>query len=141
MEDLEFEESFHRVLIETKAFRAEAYELYELPSMKVIDMLTLEGPDQMFEMREMLKIALVYPSDVAKLDALSFNELASAMMQWYQRSTIRIEQNKNRSIADILAEAIIGGESLVELFGDDEEPKRRFSKPLNDPGDGIDPLG
>lgn len=147
VDELDFQESLHRIRIETDAFRAEAYEMYELPSMLVIDMLTLDGPDQMISMRNMLKLALVNPADAVALDVLSFNELSSAMLQWYQRSTLRLERTKKKDIADIIAE-VLNNEELDEfmlILEEHEEtkskPKRKFSEPLNDPGDGIDPLG
>jgi hypothetical protein len=170
-DDLEFEfaEKFHKVHIETDAFTADAYEMYEMPSASVIAMMNLDGPDQMLAMREMLKLALIEPAASKELDDLSFNDFTTAMFQWYQKSSERLEKNKKRQIASsqkdkpMLIETELTMEDLRRiLLGSSENdsdsdsesldvdvdvdvPKKKkphtFGKADNDPGDNISPFG
>ena len=130
------------VHVETEMFECDVYELYEMPSAMVLDILGAEGPLQMELMANLFRMAVVNPADLEKLDILSFNELASAMFQWYKKSNIKINPGnsirKPRTLQEILESAI---EVLEEVRDNAPEEKPKFSKPLNDPGDGIDPFG
>jgi len=140
------------VLVETETFTAEAYELYELPSEIVLDIMGAEGPEQMQYLSAAFRLALVHPSDGEKLDILSFNELASAMFQWYKKSSLRISKpGKRMTVQEMIEEAVGAGDIINEVAAiieeikqshatEDKKRDKRFYKPLNDPGDGISPF-
>jgi hypothetical protein len=129
------------VHVETEMFECDVYELYEMPSAMVLDILGAEGPLQMELMAHLFRMAVVNPSDLAKLDILSFNELASAMFQWYRKSNIKINPGstvrKPRTLQEILESAI---EVLEEVRDGSEENKPKVPKAFNDPGDDISPI-
>jgi len=140
------------VFIETETFTAEAYELYELPSEIVMDIIGADGPEQMQYLSAAFRLALVHPSDGDKLDILSFNELASAMFQWYKKSSLRISKpGKRMTVQEMIEEAVGASDIIDEVTAIIEEIKQshatkekqrdtKFYKPLNDPGDGISPF-
>lgn len=151
--EFEFEDSqLPTVRVETEMFSGDLYELYEMPSELVLGILGAEGPEQMTLMSEAFRLALVNPSDESKLDILSFNELASAMFQWYKKSQLRISKPGSRkTIQEMVAEAVEVGDVIAEVTSMLEEIRKshasteekrdpRFYKPLNDPGDGITPF-
>ncbi len=136
------------VRIETDTFCAEMYELYEMPSGLVLSILEAQGPEQMSIMSEAFRLAIVDPEDAEKMEVLSFNELASAMFQWYKKSSVRVEPVKKvdiatgvRTLKEIL-ETLSYVEDMLEEDAKDapKEEKRKFPRPLNDPGDGIEPF-
>lgn len=91
MQDFDFEApEIPTVHVETDTFSADLYELYEMPSGLVLSILEAQGPEQMSIMSEAFRLAIVNPVDADKLEILSFNELASAMFQWYKKSSIRV---------------------------------------------------
>jgi hypothetical protein len=71
-------------------FKAFAIEMYELPSGIVLDMLAEQGPSQLGAMLEMLRLAMVDPKDVERLEELSFNQLTQVLYQWYNGSPVRV---------------------------------------------------
>lgn len=144
MSEFEWERKTPIVHIKTDMFEADVYEMYEMPSSMVTEMLGSDGPAQMELMARLFRLAIIDPSQAEYLDILSFNELSTAMYQWYKKSDIRIKQEKRaRTIEDILA-TVEEVEMMLEEYEDGKpnapKPKRRkLDKPLNDPGDGIDP--
>ena len=136
------------VHIETDTFSADMYELYEMPSGLVLSILESQGPEQMSVMSEAFRLAIVDPLDAEKMEVLSFNELASAMFQWYKKSSVRVAPVKRvdigtgvRTLKEILETLTLVEEMLEE---DSEVPvaeeKPKLSGPLNDPGDGVSPF-
>lgn len=89
--DFELESPLGIVHVETDAFSTDAYELYEMPSGMVWDLLSAEGPEQMRLMLDVFRLALVDPEDAADLDVLSFNAVGTVLWQWYTKSKVRIE--------------------------------------------------
>lgn len=137
------------VHIETDTFSADMYELYEMPSGLVLSILESQGPEQMSIMSEAFRLAIVNPSDAEKMEVLSFNELASAMFQWYKKSSVRVEPVKRvdvgtgvRTLKEILETLALVEEMMEEdsVAEPPAEEKPKFSKPLNDPGDGVSPF-
>ena len=101
-----YEPKIPTIRVETEMFEADVYELYEMPSAVVLDILATEGAEQMELMTHLFRLAVVDPMQLEKLDLLSFNELASAMFQWYRKSTIKINPGRSlrrgRSLQEIL---------------------------------------
>lgn len=146
MSEFEWERKVPVVHIKTEMFEADLYEMYEMPSSMVTEMLGSDGPEQMELMARLFRLAIIDPAQAEYLDILSFNELSNAMYQWYKKSEIRIKQEKKaRTLEDILATV----EEVEMMLGEFEEKKpdapktkkRKLDKPLNDPGDGINPFG
>ena len=146
MQDFDFEApEIPTVHVETDTFSADLYELYEMPSGLVLSILEAQGPEQMSIMSEAFRLAIVNPVDADKLEILSFNELASAMFQWYKKSSIRVAPVKQvdvatgaRTLRDIL-ETLSAVEEMMKQ-DDGPQKKRKFPRALNDPGDGISPF-
>lgn len=88
-EELEHQWDIPTVLIETDHFKAEVIEMYEMPYEKVIDMLAVQGPRQMFKMLDLFKNAILNPEEAKNLEVLSFNDMAEIAGQWAAKSPVR----------------------------------------------------
>ena len=80
------------VHIETESFTADVIEMYEMPSKRVMPLMTLTGPEQMEEMLDLFKLAVVDPKKVAELEALSFGEMSGLLTKWYMGSIVRMRR-------------------------------------------------
>jgi hypothetical protein len=89
MTELEHQWDIPTVLIETDHFKAEVIEMYEMPYEKVIDMLAVQGPRQMFKMLDLFKNAILDPDKAKNLEVLSFNDMAEIAGQWAAKSPVR----------------------------------------------------
>lgn len=151
-EDFPFEDiKIPTVHVSTDSFDAEVYEMYEMPSGLVIDILGTDGPLQMELMTQLFRLAIVDPSKSEKLDVLSFNEMASAMFQWYKQSNIKIKHEVPaseagklkdrgpRTLSDILSDLNVIEKMKEENDNAPEEKKFKLDRPFNDPGDGAEP--
>lgn len=166
MEQDDFHIDIPTVHIESESFSADVIEMYELPSKRVMPLMSLSGPEQMEEMLSVFKLAIVDPSKVAELDTLSFGEMSGVLTQWYMGSIIRM---RKRAVAleeelEELDELVVDIKSLlgrtVELDTSEETSTSglktnfnirqkddgsieiiRLDGPAdNDPGDGISPF-
>lgn len=117
--DLEHHWAIPTVLIETDHFKAEVIEMYEMPYEKVMDMLAVQGPRQMFKMLDLFKSAVLNPEEARNLEVLSFNDMAEIAGQWAAKSPVRWLE-----------------------FGTEEvkgkRPHRRIDPPLNETSDDWD---
>jgi hypothetical protein len=48
------------------------------------------GPEQLENMSKLFKLALVNPAKTLELEILSFNQMATILFEWYNKSQIRI---------------------------------------------------
>lgn len=92
MDTEDFSIDIPTVHIETESFDADVIEMYEMPSKMVMPLMSSSGPDQMEQMLSLFKLAVVDPAKADVLDALSFSEMSTALMQWYMGSIIRMRR-------------------------------------------------
>lgn len=74
------------LLVETEKFTAQAINMYDMPSMKVLDIMVSTGQAQMVKMIELFRLAIINPKKVEDIDILSFNELVEAVGVWVNQS-------------------------------------------------------
>lgn len=158
------------VHIESESFSADVIEMYELPSKRVMPLMSLTGPEQMEEMLSVFKLAVVDQSKVAELDTLSFGEMSGVLTQWYMGSIVRM---RKRAVAleeelEELDDLVIDIKSLLSRAESESESEAPVSEvktsklktnfkitqgedgsieivrldgpASNDPGDGISPF-
>ena len=165
----DFEIGIPTVHIETDSFTADVIEMYEMPSKRVMPLMSLTGPEQMEEMLAVFKLAIVNPAKVAELDSLSFGEMSGILTQWYMGSIVRMRKRAVELEVELedLDDLVVDIKSLLSRV--EEEPDDapvsevktsklktnfkitqgddgsieiiRLDGPAsNDPGDGISPF-
>ena len=165
----DFEIGIPTVHIETDSFTADVIEMYEMPSKRVMPLMSLTGPEQMEEMLAVFKLAIVNPAKVAELDSLSFGEMSGILTQWYMGSIVRMRKRAVELEVELedLDDLVVDIKSLLSRV--EEEPADapvsevktsklktnfkitqgddgsieiiRLDGPAsNDPGDGISPF-
>lgn len=159
MDTEDFSIDIPTVHIETESFDADVIEMYEMPSKMVMPLMSSSGPDQMEQMLSLFKLAVVDPSKADLLDALSFSEMSTALMQWYMGSIIRMRREAReleeemedldamiRDAKSILGEKEHKTSQLKTNFNIREkddgsiEIVRLDGPAFNDPGDDISPF-
>lgn len=74
------------ILIETDKFSASAINMYDMPSLKVLEIMSVSGQLQMVKMIDLFRLALTNPRKVEEFEVLSFNELTDAVGVWVNKS-------------------------------------------------------
>ena len=155
----DFEIGIPTVHIETDSFTADVIEMYEMPSKRVMPLMSLSGPEQMEEMLAVFKLAIVNPAKVAELDSLSFGEMSGILTQWYMGSIVRMRKRAVELEAELedLDDLVVDIKSLIsEAVNNPSENKTNFrvrekddgsieiirldGPASNDPGDNISPF-
>lgn len=85
----DFDINVPTIHVKTGSFEADAIELYEMPHMQVLDLVTSRGPAQMLMMLDMFKLAVIDQNKVTDLEILTFNEITEIVGQWASKSTAR----------------------------------------------------
>lgn len=159
LEESDFNIDIPTVHIETESFDADVIEMYEMPSKMVMPLMSSSGPDQMEQMLFLFKLAVVDPAKADVLDALSFSEMSTALMQWYMGSIIRMRREA-RELEEEMEDLDAMIRDAKSVLGSSEyktsELKTNFNirqkddgsieiirldgPATNDPGDGISPF-
>lgn len=128
LEKDDFNINIPTVHIETDSFTADVIEMYEMPSGRVMPLMSLTGPEQMEEMLAVFKLAIVDPAKVAELDTLSFGEMSGVLTKWYMGSIVRMRRRAVQLELELESVGADLDDLLVDLKSILEEDANKESK-------------
>jgi hypothetical protein len=72
--------------VQTEAFNALAIGMYQMPSGRVLDVISTGGQSQLPKMVDLFKLSLMDPSKASYLEVLTFEEMSEVVGQWVRKS-------------------------------------------------------
>lgn len=74
------------VYIDTPMFRAETIGMYQMPGLKVLDVVSEAGPKQLVKMVDLFMLSINEPERIEDFKLLNFIELSQVIDQWTKKS-------------------------------------------------------
>jgi hypothetical protein len=74
------------VYIDTPMFRAETIGMYQMPGLKVLDVVSEQGPKQLVKMVDLFMLSINEPERIEDFKLLNFVELGLVLDQWTKKS-------------------------------------------------------
>lgn len=78
--------TFNPVHVRTDAWHGETIGMYDMPAMRVLDVISTPGILQLVKLAELFKLSINDPDRLDAFNLLTFKEFSVALDQWVEKS-------------------------------------------------------